>query len=64
MKAQKIRTPRGKLVSVARYLGLVTAQEMRYGASSCSSGHYGCAAWAGGPCSAELAANAESEEES
>jgi len=56
--APKIRTPRGKFLTVRQYLALVVAQQGRRGreAQVCSSKHFNCAAWENGPCFAELAA--------
>ena len=52
----RIRTPRGKYLTPRRYLALADAQNTRSigGGPSCALGHYGCAAWEGGPCSDEL----------
>ncbi len=54
--SKKLRTPRGKLISVARYCALVSAMTVTDRAMACVDGHLGCAAWNRGPCSAELGA--------
>lgn len=54
-----IRTPKGKQISVRRYLALTAAQQSRCLAYGCVEGHLDCAAWAGGPCSTELGLNVE-----
>ena len=53
---EKIRTPKGKTMTPRQYIALVQARNIRDlgGAPPCQEGHYGCAAWADGPCSAML----------
>ncbi len=48
-----VRTPKGKCITMARYLALTRAQQGRDHAAPCVHHHFGCAAWAGGPCSDE-----------
>ena len=53
----KIRTPKGKLITAAQYVGLWHSLSNRTGgaAFACHTyGHIDCAAWKGGPCSAEM----------
>jgi hypothetical protein len=57
MNAAPIITPRGNRITPAQYLALVQSQRMRHkDAKPCAYGHFGCAAWNAGPCSAEIAA--------
>lgn len=63
--AETLITPRGKRLTVRRYLALVRALQAANwattGAPACKHGHYECAAWSRGPCSAELEAGLEDE---
>ena len=52
----KVRTPRGKHVSVKQYVALANKHEL-----PCEHGHLSCAAWAHGPCSDELLSALESK---
>lgn len=54
----KIRTPRGRLISVNQYLALVNRNDQ-----ICEYGHFACAAWHHGPCSDELISEQEAAEE-
>jgi hypothetical protein len=57
MSAFTAKAPDGKIVAPAEYLALIEAHRTRDGdASPCTYGHFGCAAWTGGPCGAEVAA--------
>lgn len=56
-KSEKIRTPRGRLVTVRQYIALT--QNLRDGGHPCEYGHFGCALWVDGPCSDELLSGLE-----
>lgn len=51
-----IVTRRGKKMSERQYLALAYAAMSRDRALPCKHGHFGCAAWEGGPCSNEMEA--------
>lgn len=53
------RTPKGKHMTPRQYLALVRMQQQR-GATekACEHGHFACAGWEGGPCSAAVASDA------
>ena len=58
----KITIPSGREMTADQYLELVARMQVAFpkrdpwlcGAALCANGHDGCAAWAGGPCSAEV----------
>jgi hypothetical protein len=54
---RRIRTPRGRYVTVGQYITLANRNEC-----SCEYGHIGDAAWQGGPCMDELLSEQEAEE--
>lgn len=56
MATRDIRTPKGKRMTPRQYLALKAAQDGRetWIDYPCAEGHFGCAAWEHGPCSAEL----------
>jgi hypothetical protein len=53
----KIRTPKGKFVTVKQYVALANRNDQ-----PCEHGHFGCAAWEHGPCSDELLSALEGDE--
>jgi hypothetical protein len=53
----KIRTRRGRLLTLSQYVALVQANDQ-----PCRHGHFSCAAWDGGPCIDELLAEQEARE--
>lgn len=63
MTTTEIRTPSGRDMTADQYIDLVSRLRVEWpkrdpwlcgGASHCTLGHDVCAAWAGGPCSAEV----------
>ena len=54
----KIRTPRGKFITVNQYVALAGRNDQ-----PCEHGHFGCAAWNHGPCSDELLSAQESSDQ-
>lgn len=63
MAARSIRTPKGKHITPKQYVVLHMAAFERNGDTPpCVNGHYGCAVWEDGPCSAELAADMDMAE--
>ena len=53
----KIRTPRGRRISVGSYVALANRNEQ-----VCEHGHFSCAAWDHGPCSDELLSAIEADD--
>lgn len=51
-----IETPKGKALSGRQYLHLKALADERDREHACREGHFACAAWEEGPCSAEIAA--------
>jgi len=58
---RKIRTPRGRYLTIDQYVNLAARNE-----KVCQYGHFGCAAWDNGPCMDELLnlQDAEAQKES
>ena len=54
----KVRTPKGKLLTVEQYVALANRNEQ-----PCEHGHLSCAAWEHGPCMDELLSQQEEQEE-
>jgi len=58
-----IRSPRGKRLTARQYVALHRALMGRHGDTpDCEEGHFGCAVWENGPCSAALAVQEGMEE--